>query len=229
MARVIGILPARGGSKRVARKNLHLLGGYPLIAWVLRAAQKTSLDALVVSTDDGEIAQVAEQYYGVRVLSRPPELAQDETPDLPVFLHALSELGTGMDDLILHLRATSPLVQPEDIESVIRLARHVTPSSVLSIREVRDPPHKMYYDGVWLRSLMPSGHAPNSPSQFLTPRVWAAAGYLDAIPARVIYGGRMEQDPVPWLPPMANILDLDTEEDFERAEAMIAQYGYAPV
>src|SRR5919107_3363259 len=86
--RALAIIPARGGSKSVPRKNLKLLGGKPLIAWTIEAARAASeLDRCIVSTDDEEIAEVARAHGADVPFLRPAELAQDSTPDLPVFQH----------------------------------------------------------------------------------------------------------------------------------------------
>src|SRR5215217_1579636 len=91
----IGIVPARGGSKTVPRKNLKLLGGLPLIAHsIISARAAGELDRLIVSTDDAEIAAVAREYGAEVPFFRPAALAADETPDLPVFQHALGWLAS---------------------------------------------------------------------------------------------------------------------------------------
>src|SRR6476619_50952 len=87
----VGIIPARGGSKRIPRKNLKPLGGLPLVAHSIRAAlAATELDRVIVSTDDEEIADVCRQYGADVPFLRPAEFAVDIAPDLPVFQHALS-------------------------------------------------------------------------------------------------------------------------------------------
>ena len=88
--RFLGLIPARGGSKRIPRKNLVPVAGKPLLAWTIDAARASRrLDRLVLSTDDEEIAGVARDYGADVPFVRPKRLAQDETPDLPVFEHAL--------------------------------------------------------------------------------------------------------------------------------------------
>src|SRR3712207_4288147 len=90
----LGIIPARGGSKTVPRKNLKLLGGKPLIVWSIEAARASrELDRFIVSTDDDEIAAVAREHGAEVPFLRPAEFARDDTPDLPVFQQALSWLA----------------------------------------------------------------------------------------------------------------------------------------
>ena len=103
---ILAVTPARGGSKGVPRKNLHLVCGKPLIAWTIEAAQAAHrIDRYVVSTDDDEIAAVARR-FGAEVLVRPAELATDEADTLRVLQHALAH---GPVDTLVLLQATSPV------------------------------------------------------------------------------------------------------------------------
>ncbi|MEW6417023.1 MAG: acylneuraminate cytidylyltransferase family protein [Nitrospirota bacterium] len=120
---ILGIVTARGGSKRIPQKNLYLLGGIPLISYCLRTAKKSSLiDRLVVSTEDDAIAEVAAK-EGVEVIKRPFELAQDNTPTLPVIKHVISELDkTGFHaDIILTIQPTYPFITVDNIEKTIKV------------------------------------------------------------------------------------------------------------
>src|ERR687886_659490 len=105
--RVVGLIPARGGSKGIPGKNLVPLCGRPLLAWTVGAAcAARGLDRVVVSTDSPEIAATARE-LGADVLERPAELARDETPMYDVLLHALEELGR--PEILVLLQPTSPL------------------------------------------------------------------------------------------------------------------------
>ncbi len=121
---VLGIIPARGGSKGLPRKNLKLLAGKPLIAWSIEAAlESDSVNRLVVSTDDDEIAYVAEQ-FGAEVIRRPSELAGDKASSEPALLHTLDLLMEGEEyepELVVFLQATSPCRSANDIESALSL------------------------------------------------------------------------------------------------------------
>lgn len=91
---VLAIIPARGGSKGIPRKNIRSFAGAPLIAWSIAAAQQSNtVTRVIVSTDDEEIAAVARQYGAETPFLRPAEFAQDQTTDLPVFEHALDWLA----------------------------------------------------------------------------------------------------------------------------------------
>ena len=121
--RTLCIIPARGGSKGVKRKNIRLVGGKPLIAYSIECAQKSKkIGFLAVSTEDEEIADTAISFHAP-VIMRPQELAKDETPMLPVLLHALEQLekeGLAFD-LIVLLQATSPLRTSDDVDNVITM------------------------------------------------------------------------------------------------------------
>ncbi|MEM8993226.1 MAG: acylneuraminate cytidylyltransferase family protein [Acidobacteriota bacterium] len=140
--RVLAVIPARGGSKGVVRKNLRPLGGRPLIAHTIEAALavRRRLDALVVSTDDPEIAEVA-RGHGVEVpFLRPRELAGDTVPTVPVLQHAVEEMETRRRvrfDAVLLLQPTAPFRSAADIEAVIDLlAERPDFDSVISVVRV---------------------------------------------------------------------------------------------
>src|SRR5712691_1233000 len=110
---ILGIIPARGGSKGIPRKNLRPLLGKPLLAWSVEAAKESRrLDAFAVSTEDREIARVARQ-YGADVIERPPELASDEASTLAVLQHALKVRPA---DVLVLLQPTSPIRDRELVD-----------------------------------------------------------------------------------------------------------------
>lgn len=114
---ILGLIPARGGSKGIPRKNVKLIAGKPLIAWTIEAAKGSKLlDKLVVSTEDPEIADVAKK-YGAEVLSRPAELSSDEADTLDVMRHAVKSIPC--DTLVL-LQPTSPVRKAGLIDECIK-------------------------------------------------------------------------------------------------------------
>ena len=138
---VLGLIPARGGSKGVPRKNIRELAGIPLITHSIQAARDaTAIDSVVVSTDDEEIAEVAES-HGARVpFMRPPELATDEAPTAPVITHALETLhdaGEAYDAFVL-LQPTSPLRTATDIDEAYSLYNDSESDSVISVYPTYD-------------------------------------------------------------------------------------------
>lgn len=137
------LIPARGGSKGIPRKNIKLIAGKPLIVWTIEAALGSSLlDAVVVSTDDPEIAEVARQAGAEVPFIRPSKLAQDQTPGLGPVLHALDQLP--QYDSVLLLQPTSPLRTTEDIDACLRLAMQQKAPSVVSVSEADTHPYWTY-------------------------------------------------------------------------------------
>ena len=118
-ARVLGVIPARGGSKRIPRKNIRPLCGKPLIQWTIEAARKaTSLTAWVVSTEDEEIRDVALS-LGAYVVRRPDELAEDTVSSDAVALHALDWMGASEYDILVLLHPTSPVRDWRHIDQAV--------------------------------------------------------------------------------------------------------------
>ena len=114
---ILGITPARGGSKGIAQKNIKIIAGKPLIAWTIEEAKKSRLlDKYIVSTEDKEIEAAAKQ-YGAAVLYRPLELATDETSTLSVLQHAIEQIPC---TTVVLLHATSPIRKPGLIDDCIR-------------------------------------------------------------------------------------------------------------
>lgn len=134
--RVLAVIPARGGSKGVPRKNVRMLAGKPLIVWTIEAAQRAqTLDRIVVSTDDPEIASVARS-AGAQVCMRPAELAGDTTPTEPVLLHVLDALAAEdgyQPDALALLQCTSPLRGADVIDRCVRLLAESACDAVMTV------------------------------------------------------------------------------------------------
>ena len=150
--RVLAVVPARGGSKGIPRKNLQLLGGRPLVAHAVEAGLGAMplVSRVVCSTDDPEIAAAAITAGAEAPFLRPPELARDDTEDWPVFVHVLDWLEAHegwVPDLIVNLRPTSPMRTPRHVIDAIRLLLDTGADSVKAVCLARQHPHKM-----WLRA-----------------------------------------------------------------------------
>lgn len=133
---ILGIIPARGGSKSIPRKNIVNVAGKPLISWIIEAALGSSLvNRVVVSTDDAEIAMVARQ-YNAEVIKRPTELSGDTASSESALLHTLEYLRTTegyVPDLVVFLQCTSPLTSIEDIDETIRTLLTQQADTALSV------------------------------------------------------------------------------------------------
>ena len=217
---VVALIPARGGSKAIPRKNLALLGGRPLLAWTIDAARDSAaVTRTVVSTDDDEIASVARD-LGAEALARPPELAGDDTPMADVIAHALGDLGP-LDALVL-LQPTSPLRRAEHVDAAVRLLLETGAESVVSVVEV---PHRyrpgslMALDGDRLvrladdhaatRQEKPAVYARNGPAVLVLRGDWAGPD---------LYGG----DCRAYLMDTRDSIDVDEPFDLELAELLLA-------
>ena len=136
----LGIIPARGGSKRVPRKNLRLLGGKPLVAWAIGAALgATRLSQVVVSSDDDEVLQIANAFVLCRGLRRPDELSHDRAPAISYVHHALATLeseGAGPFESIAIIQPSSPLTLPEDIDGTLELLERSCADSAVSVAQI---------------------------------------------------------------------------------------------
>jgi CMP-N-acetylneuraminic acid synthetase len=136
---ILGVIPARGGSVGIPRKNLYPLNGQPLIAYAIQAARAAhSLNRVIVSTDDDEIAHVARDYGADVPFMRPADLAQSQTPTVPVIQHALAMLDPTQFDAVVVIQPTAPLRLSEDIDNAIALLTDGF-DSVVSVAEV---PHQ---------------------------------------------------------------------------------------
>src|ERR687885_1615667 len=217
--RVLGLIPARGGSTGIRGKNLAPLCGRPLLAWTVGAAcAARSLDRVVVSTDSEEIADTARE-LGADVLERPAELARDEVPMRDVLMHALEELGR--PEVVVLLQPTSPLRRAEHVDEAVALLRETGADCVVSVVEV---PHRyrpgslMALDGERLVRLA-DDHAATRQEK---PLVYARNGpaVLALRPERIgadLYGG----DCRPYVMGARESLDVDEPFDLELAELLL--------
>ena len=135
--KIIAIIIARGGSKSIPRKNVLPLHGKPLVAWPIELAKSVKrIDRIIISTDDNEIMEIAKKYGAEAPFKRPPELAQDETPTLPVLQHCikyLEEKENYKADIILLLYPTSPFLKKERVEEALDLFKNTKCNSVVSV------------------------------------------------------------------------------------------------
>lgn len=147
---VLALIPARGGSKSIPRKNMLVVAGKPLLAHSIAHAQAANcVTRIIVSTDDDEIAQVAWEYRA-EVLMRPAEFAKDDSPDLDVFYHALKTLlkADYLPQAVVHLRPTMPLRREGDIDKAVALLlADPNADSVRSVSAAKQSPYKMWSAG----------------------------------------------------------------------------------
>jgi CMP-N,N'-diacetyllegionaminic acid synthase len=215
--RVLAIIPARGGSKGVPRKNVRPLGGKPLICHSIDAAKSArSITHFLVSTDDPEIARVSRS-GGAEVLDRPANLAQDNTPMPDVIHHVLHE-RPGFD-IILLLQPTCPQRTATDIDDSLRAFSDPTVQSVMSVYQVEDHhPGRMYRSEAGrLTPLFPQWIAARRQD---LPPIYHRNGAIYA--CRVAHfmktGFLWDDRPFPYIMPRNRSLNIDDPFDFEIAE-----------
>ncbi|MBA4380706.1 MAG: hypothetical protein C0393_08550 [Anaerolinea sp.] len=234
---VLAIIPARGGSKGIPRKNIRPFAGYPLIAYSIAAGlQAETVRRVLVTTDDEEIAEIARQYGAETPFLRPAELAGDRTLDLPVFQHALTWLAEHEDyhpDAVVHLRPTTPLRPPDLVDRAVRiLLEHPEADSVRGLTPAHQNPFKMWLlDGedkpIRPLTTIPGIEEPyNAPRQSL-PFAYFHNGLIDAMrPATILQLNSMSGKTIlPIIFDPVYAADLDTLDDWRRAELMVVHGG----
>jgi CMP-N,N'-diacetyllegionaminic acid synthase len=199
MSQLVGLVPARAGSKGVRRKNVQLLAGYPLVAYAIAAGLLSRrVERVLVSTDSEEIAGIARRYGAEVPFLRPPELAGDATPDAPYVLQMLDWFAAhegGEPPFIIHLRPTTPLRDPALVdEAIARILEDPAATSLRSVHAMTESPRKMFEaSGKYLVGLFPDDPRPeyyNLPRQNL-PKAYYPNGYVDVLRSDVVRAGSL--------------------------------------
>ena len=236
--RVLAVVPARGGSKGLHRKNARALGGHPLVAWSVAAGkQAETVSRVICSTEDREIAELAARYGAEVPFMRPAELARDDTLDLPVFQHALAWLESEQSwraDIVVQLRPTSPLRFPGQVDAAVRLLL-ATPGAtgVRTVIPAPANPYKMWLlsqpgAGGYMRPLVgvPDSEEPYNMLRQQLPQAYWQTGTIDVVRADVIRGGRMSGDCLlPMVIDPRQAVDIDSQSDLAAAAARIERLG----
>lgn len=213
--RALAIIPARAGSARLPGKNMRPMAGRPMIGWTLAAAQDAALpDRIVVTTDDPEVAALA-RAAGVEVVDRPPELAGPDTPMAEAVLHALAAVGGDWGEVVL-LQPTSPLRTAVDIDGAVALRRASGAAAVVGVSAAAGSGKPAHF------------HAGVSPDGRLGPgttHVINGAVYVVTTGALRATGGFRPEGTLAWVMPAERGGDVDTLEEFEACEALLAGRG----
>jgi CMP-N,N'-diacetyllegionaminic acid synthase len=229
----VALIPARGGSSRLPGKNIKTLRGHPLIAYTIAAALASEVfEAVVVSTESPEIAEIATR-YGAEVPSlRPAEMASSTSPDIEWVLHTLRELersGRTFEAWAL-LRPTSPLRSPDSIGRAFHqlVSYGDRADSIRAVELVRQHPGKMWVlEDEYIVPLLPqpeSGVPTHSRPYQDLPTVYAQDSSLEISWVRVALsgGGLSGTRVIPWWPPGAEGLSVDYPEDWLRLERLVS-------
>jgi len=228
MSLVLGIVPARGGSKGVPGKNVRPLAGRTLLEYTARAARESGvLDRVILSTDSPEIAETGRR-AGLDVpFMRPATLASDDTPMLPVIQHALESLARDgwSPDMIVLLQPTSPLRRPDHIRAAVTTLRDTKADSVVTVVEIPrhlSPDYVMRIDGGRLQPFLPEG-ARVTRRQDARP-AYCRDGTVYAFWRATIerFGGIYGEDCRPLLIDARESLSIDSPADWDAAERLLA-------
>lgn len=220
----IAIIPARGGSKRIPRKNIKTFCGKPMIVWSIEAAlQSSCFDHVIVSTDDETIAEVAKQHGAEVPFLRPLELADDHTATRPVINHAIKEakIRWGMPEYVCCIYATAPFLLATDLNLAYEKLKSSSARFVFSAGRFRYPiqrgirinaigrVERLWPEHRYTRS-QDLEEAYHDAGQFY----WgSASAFLDN-------GDPMSSDGIAYVLPGMRVLDIDTEEDWAIAELL---------
>jgi len=233
MPSAVALVPARGGSQRVPGKNVRELAGHPLIAYSIAAARSSGLfDAVIVSTDSEEIAEVATRYGAEVPGLRPAEMASSTSPDIEWVRHVLGGLAeAGREpELFSILRPTSPFRGPQTVRRACEeLLAHGEADSIRAVERCRQHPGKMWtLDGGLMRPLLaqPAEGVPTHSRQYQDlPEVYVQNSSLEMAWTRAVTEqGSIAGDVVaPFLTDEAEGFTIDYPSDWTEAERMLAE------
>ena len=218
----IGVVPARAGSKRLAKKNMRILKNRPLAQWVIEAAKKSRLDYVLVTSDDEDVLELARQ-FGVMTVRRPAHLAQDDSDIVDGVLHAVRELEFPLEetDAVVLLQPTSPFTRVEDINNACRLLQTSESDSVVSVMEVEHHLHPTKFKTIVDGRLYPY-FVPEQGSSFQQlEKVYVRNGSIYAARLRLLQSGKFfDDDSVPLVMPRSVSIDINDEVDLIVAESL---------
>ena len=225
---VLAIIPARSGSKSIKHKNIKLFAGKPLLAHSIEHAKKSKfITRIMVSTDSEEYAKIARDHGAETPFIRPEKFSKDDTPDLPVFKHALTWLKENegyQPNLVINLRPTTPARDPKDIDAAIEKILNSDADSLRSMVIVKDHPYWMFKmgEGDVLAPFDPENSIKQYPQRQLLPELLITDGSFDMFrPKNILegdlFGGKILGHIVDE---SKKTIDIDSEEDFKLAESI---------
>jgi CMP-N,N'-diacetyllegionaminic acid synthase len=225
--KLVVIIPARGGSKSLPKKNILMLRGKPLLCHSVDYSLKSKLvSSIIVSTDSQEIADIAENYGAKVPFIRPSEFAQDDSRDYQVMRHAFDflEAQGKIFDLYILLRPTSPMRPPGLIEKAFEiLKRNPNVSSVRSMARIKEHPYRtwrQHSDGSVSGFVSSEKEPYNIPRQEL-PELYFQTGDIEVIRRETIIKGSISGEHVfPLLIDHEDMIDIDSQSDFAKAEKL---------
>jgi pseudaminic acid cytidylyltransferase len=227
----LAVIPARGGSKRIPRKNIKPFDGLPMIAWSLRAAiESACFDRIIVSTDDKEIAAVAQGHGAEVPFVRPANLSDDHSGTIPVIAHAINwqnQHGQAASEVCC-IYATAPFVQAADLQRGLQVLQSTGADYAFSVTSYAFPIQRAIRIKANQRVEMFQPEHFNTRSQDL-PEAWHDAGqfYWGQAQAWLAAKPLFSQGSAPVPLPRHRVQDIDTQEDWERAEWLLKVMQHA--
>lgn len=228
--KILGIIPARGGSKGVPKKNIKLLNGKPLIAYTIEAARRAkSLSHVIISTESSEIARIAKRFGAKVPFFRPKKLANDTATTLSVLQHALKEYerisGKKFSHVLL-LQPTTPLRTPQDIDQAVRLmAKKRSKDALISCYNGEGVHPRIMYTARSGRNELFVAAPKEMTRRQNFERVYVRNGAIYLIPRELLLKGQMiGKNPLIMEMPRWRSINIDNPEDFELAR-IILKYG----
>ena len=226
----IAIIPARGGSKGIPRKNIKLLNHQPLISYTIAAAKQSKhIERVIVSTEDQEIKEVA-QKYGAEIINRPKELAQDHTPTLPVLQHVVQTLQDNDNKvkLVVLLQSTAQFQKSKEIDEAIETVLEGTWDSLISLS-----PTPKHFNPTWQKILNEEGQVLNTLDntpidddkkstrrQDLKQTYWKNGQIYIMTPETLMKKNSLFGDRCVSYTIDREIVNIDTEADWKKAERL---------
>lgn len=226
---VLSIITARGGSKRLPRKNIKLLNGKPMIAYAIEAANKSKyIDRLIVTTDDSKIANISKKFGAEIPFMRPPELSNDTASSLVVLQHAVKWMEVKENykpDIIVLIQPTSPFVLADDVDKTIEKIINNDSDSCFSVCEIKERPEWMFYlDGDRARPYVKKV-SETARSQDFSP-LFITNGAVYAMKTDLLMKRNMirnRKNSSVHTMPVNRSIDIDTLTDFRLAELLMKE------
>ena len=226
-SKVLGIIPARGGSKGVKRKNIKLLGGKPLVAYTILAAQGSkNLTKVVLSTEDDEISNISLDFE-CEVIKRPARLAADDSTMISVVLHVLEILESKGEnyDYVFILQPTTPFRHSEDIDETVRLIIKTGADSVIGVVRMYDH-HPIRVKKIENNRLVPYCVEEDEEARRQDlPPAYLRNGAVYVVKREIIETGSLRGAfQYPYIMPPERSVNIDDELDFLLAEAVLKNF-----
>ena len=227
---ILALIPARGGSKGLPRKNIKPLLGKPLIGWTIEQANNSKyIDKVIVSTDDEEIAKISKEYDAEVPFLRPKELARDDSPTIDTITHAINwfeEMGEFFNIIVL-LQPTSPLRTTSDIDKAIELfLNNKKALSLVSVKENEHPPFWSFkIENNLIKPLFGDEYFKKRRQELPKSYMPNGAIYISYVDVLKEYNSFYTPKTIAYIMPSERSIDIDNEFDFLLVEFVLRNKG----